>query len=50
MVNQQKNNSALYYEFCILRILLKNGIINQKAFDGIVKIAAEDYGATLILQ
>ena len=33
MVKHQKNNSALYYEFCILRILLKNGIINQKAFD-----------------
>jgi hypothetical protein len=50
MVKHQKNNSALYYEFCILRILLKSGIINKKAFDGIVKIAAEDYGSSLILQ
>ena len=43
------NNSAFYREVCILRLLAKMGYLDPKAVGSIAQIAAEDYGATLIL-
>lgn len=45
----QSMNSAFYQEVCILRLLAQTGYLDEKAFQGIVQIAAEDSGATLIL-
>ena len=42
-------NSAFYQEVCILRLLAQMGYLDEKAFQSIVQIAAEDSGATLIL-
>lgn len=43
-------NSALYYELCMLKTLLKIGYINKAAYEKIVEIAAEDYNSTLYLK
>ena len=43
-------NSALYYEICMLKTLLKMGYINKAAYEKIVEIAAEDYNSTLYLK
>ena len=40
-------NSAFYHEVCILRLLWDIGMLTQKEFSGIVKIAAEDCNANL---
>ena len=45
----QSVNSAFYQEVCILRLLAQMGYLDKKAFQGIVRIAAEDSGATLVL-
>ncbi len=42
-------DSALYYEICLLRILAQMGYLDAKALTGIIQIAAEDYGADLVL-
>ncbi len=42
-------NNAFYQEVCILRLLAQMGYLDEKAFQGIAQIAAEDSGATLIL-
>ena len=47
--DRQSVNNAFYQEVCILRLLAKMGYLDEKAFRGIVQIAAEDCGATLIL-
>ncbi len=44
-----KSNSAFYYELCMLKILSAMGYLNEKDLNGIIKIASEDYGASLIL-
>lgn len=44
-----KSNSAFYYEVCMLRLLYNMGYLNEKDLNGIIKIASEDYGASLIL-
>jgi hypothetical protein len=44
-----KSNSAFYYEVCMLKILSAMGYLNEKDLNGIIKIASEDYGASLIL-
>lgn len=44
-----KSNSAFYYEVCMLKILSAMGYSNEKDLNGIIKIASEDYGASLIL-
>lgn len=44
-----KSNSAFYYEVCMLKILSTMGYLNEKDLNGIIKIASEDYGASLIL-
>ena len=40
-------NNAFYQEICILRLLRNIGMLTQKEFADIVKIAAEDYNANL---
>ena len=45
----QSVNSAFYQEVCILRLLAQMGYLDEHALRGIVQIAAEDSGATLIL-
>ena len=45
-----KSNSAFYYEVCMLKILSAMGYLNEKDLNGIIKIASEDYGASLILE
>ena len=47
--NKAKQTAALYWEACFLRRLLQMGLIGQEAFEGICRIAAEDYGTTLPL-
>ena len=47
--DSQNVNNAFYQEVCILRLLVKMGYLDEKAFRGIVQIAVEDCGATLIL-
>lgn len=42
-------NNAFYYEICLLRILAEMGYLDNKAVDGIAKIAEEDYKATIIV-
>ena len=49
MSKLQSANNAFYQEVSILRLLAKMGYLNENAFQGIVQIAAEDCGATLIL-
>lgn len=44
-----KSNSAFYYEVCMLKILSAMGYLNEQDLNGIIKIASEDYGASLIL-
>lgn len=44
---QTQQNAAYFWEVCMLRRLLQRGLINRAAFEGICRIAAEDYGATL---
>lgn len=41
-------NNAFYHEICLLRILAEMGYLDNKAVEGILQIAAEDYNATLI--
>ena len=47
--DSQSVNNAFYQEVCILRLLAKMGYLDEKAFRGIVQIAAEVCRATLIL-
>lgn len=44
-----KSNSAFYYEVCMLKILSDMGYLNEKDLNGIIKIASDDYGASLVL-
>ena len=46
---KQKADSAFYYEVCLLRLLGEMGYLDEKALDGIVLIAAEDYGTSFLL-
>lgn len=46
---KEKSNNAFYYEVCMLKLLADMGYLNEKDLNGIVKIASEDYGASLIL-
>lgn len=46
--NKKKDN-AFYYEVCMLRILAGMGYLNDADLKGIVQIAAEDYGSSLVL-
>lgn len=46
---KEKSNSAFYYEVCMLRLLSDMGYLNEKDLKGIVKIASDDYGASLVL-
>lgn len=44
-----KSNSAFYYEVCMLKILSDMGYLNEKDLNGIIKIASDDYGVSLVL-
>lgn len=44
-----KSNSAFYYEVCMLKLLSDMGYLNEKDLNAIIKIASEDYGASLVL-
>ncbi len=46
---KEKSNSAFYYEVCMLRLLADMGYLNEKDLNGIIKIASEDYKASLVL-
>ena len=46
---KQKADSAFYYELCLLHLLGEMGYLDEKALDGIVQLAAEDYGTSLLL-
>lgn len=45
----EKQNSAFYYEVCILRILVRMGYINKESLPHIIKIAADDYNSDLLI-
>ena len=49
MAEKAKADNAFYYEICLLRLLGQMGYLDEKALCGIVKIAAEDYGSSLVL-
>ncbi len=49
MVNTEIKNTSFYYEICALKRLLDMGFITQQAYEGIIKIATEEYNSTLIL-
>lgn len=44
-----KSNNAFYYEVCMLKLLSDMGYLNEKDLNAIIKIALEDYGASLVL-
>lgn len=44
-----ESNSAFYYELCMLKLLSDMGYLNEKDLNAIIKIASEDYGASLVL-
>lgn len=44
-----KSNSAFYYEVCMLKLLSDMGYLNEKDLNAIIKIASEDYEASLVL-
>lgn len=44
-----KSNSAFYYEVCMLKLLSDMGYLNEKDLNAIIKIASDDYGASLVL-
>lgn len=44
-----KSSSAFYYEVCMLKLLFDMGFLNEKELNGIVKIASDDYGSSLVL-
>lgn len=44
-----KSSSAFYYEVCMLKLLFDMEFLNEKELNGIVKIASDDYGASLVL-
>lgn len=46
---KEKSNSAFYYEVCMLRLLADMGYLNEKDLNAIIKIASDDYGASLVL-
>lgn len=43
-------NNAFFYEVCMLNFLVRIGCLTEKEKVGIMKIAAEDYNATLFLE
>lgn len=43
-------NSAFYYEVCLLRTLARMGYLDFDALNGVIQIAAEDYGANLVME
>ncbi len=49
MITTEKEirNNAFYHEICIFRLLKDIGLLTQKEYAGIVKIAAEGYNANL---
>jgi len=49
MNEKRKCDNALYFEFCILRTLVRMGYLDKAAFEAITEIAAEDYGSSLVL-
>lgn len=46
---KEKSNNAFYYEVCMLKLLADMEYLNGKDLTGIVKIASEDYQASLVL-
>lgn len=44
-----KSNNAFYYEVCMLKLLSDMGYLNEKDLNAIIKIASDDYGASLVL-
>ncbi len=44
-----KSNSAFYYEVCMLKLLSDMRYLNEKDLNAIIRIASEDYGASLVL-
>ncbi len=49
MDKKNKCDNALYFEICILRTLVRMGYLDKAAFEAIARIAAEDYGSSLVL-
>ena len=48
-IEKEKNRSMLYYEICLLHLLSQMGYLDEKALNGIVRIAKEDYKAEIVL-
>lgn len=44
-----KLHDSFYYEVCMLKLLSDMGYLNEKDLNAIIKIASEDYGASLVL-
>ena len=49
MAEKPKADNAFYHEICLLRLLAQMGYLDEKALRGIAKVAAEDYGSSLVL-
>lgn len=49
MAERKKCDNALYFEICILRTLVRMGYLDKTALEAIARIAAEDYGSSLVL-
>lgn len=48
--DQAKRDAAFFWEVCLLRRMLQMGLIDQAAFEGVCRIAAEDYGAAQTME
>lgn len=49
ITEKETKNNAYYKEICILKLLARMGYISESDLPGIMKIAEEDYGASLVL-
>lgn len=49
MDGQLQRDSAFYYSVCILKYLLKNGLINTEQYKKIIKINANYYKTKIIV-
>lgn len=47
--DKETKNNVFYKEVCMLRLLARMGYISEADLPGIIKIAEEDYGASLVL-
>ncbi len=49
ITEKETKNNSFYREVCMLKLLAHMGFISESDLPGIIKIAKEDYGASLVL-